>query len=260
MINCNILLKWSVSTCLTTMAVSQTAIAQTNHISPDIYIEKAEDFEEPTIQSWIDETLSILNSDEFASNLLSLQSAYPEVWLSEYQNTRTVPQLFEILKAQDNTQSDEAYLRTGIIMKGTSQKDPSEDDGYKGNDFASIGPRSWFKSLPLKMRLGRVHLDRYLTGNVVEKSCAINTMAHEISHTISLSSTKLQSYILDIPAGKAPEGVPTASYFVGTVAQCTYLQKNSRIKNEDLQKCLDLFVSQPFPSKRCDDYPDGTEL
>lgn len=241
-------------------SLSWTATAQDTDTIPNIFIEKAKSSEKSNIQEWVDESLKVLQSEEFYENLKTLESKYPEVWLSKYEKTRTISQLTEILKAKDPAKEDEAYLPTGIRMKGRSKKDNTRDIGYKGNTFASIGPRSSRKSLPLKMRLGRVHLDRYVTGDIVEKSCAINTMTHEISHTLSISSTKLQSYFLDIPAGLAPPGVPSASYFIGTVAQCTYLQKNGRITKDQFEGCMAVFVAQPFPSSRCDDFPDGKLL
>ena len=146
-----------------------------------------------------------------------------------------------------------------LILYELSVK-PSSSIGYIGNTFASVGPNSRKKTLPPKMRIGRVHLDRFVTGNVLEKSCAINTLAHEISHTLGSSPTNLQSYFLDIPEGKEPEGVPVASYLVGTIAQCTYLEEKGRIESNQFTECVKLFVPQPFPSKLCDDYPDGVKI
>jgi len=230
------------------------------YAGPDIYIKKAKESEKTSILAWVNESLSILKSDEFNSNLLSLEKIYPEVWLSEKEKTSNLLQLMFILAETDPNRLDAKYLKTGIIMKGRSKKDITRNIGYRGNTFASVGPHSKRKSLPLKMRIGRVHLDRYLTGDTVEKSCAINTMAHEISHTLSISSSNLQSYFLDIPAGLAPAGVPSASYFVGTVAQCTYLQNKGRIDNTQFETCVKLFVSQPFPSVKCNDFPEGTTI
>ena len=230
------------------------------HAGPDIYIKKAKKSEKASIVVWVNESISILKSDEFNSNLLSLENVYPEIWFSQKIGTRSLAQLMFVLAESDPTRLDAKYLKTGIIMKGNSKKDTTRNIGYRGNTFASVGTNSKRKSLPLKMRLGRVHLDRYLTGDTVEKSCAINTMVHEISHTLSVSSSKLESYFLDIPAGLAPEGVPSASYFVGTVAQCTYLQNKGRINKSQFETCVKLFVSQPFPSVRCNDFPTGTVI
>lgn len=238
--------------------LNSTAQAQTTYSSPEIFIEKAKNPEKEKLEELINFSISLLESDNFTRNLKSLETLYPQVWLSKYQKTRTLSELADILKLQDSTQSDASYLRTGVILKGKSKKKPSRAIGYKGNTFASIGPRSRTKSLPLKMRLGRVHLDRFVTGDTMEKSCAINTMTHEISHTLSLSSTNLQSYFLDIPAGLAPEGVPSASYLVGTVAQCTFLVDQGRIPQSKFETCVKHFVPQPFPSSSCNDYPDGT--
>jgi len=46
-------------------------------------------------------------------------------------------------------------------------------------------PENASPALTGEIALGRLHFARYTRGDAVEKSCALNTMTHEIGHTLS---------------------------------------------------------------------------
>ena len=61
-----------------------------------------------------------------------------------------------------------------------------------------------------------------------------------------------------------PRGVFEASYFIGIVAQCTYLEKVGRIETQDFANCMTTFSdpsnSSRFRSIACDDFPGNTPI
>jgi hypothetical protein len=72
----------------------------------------------------------------------------------------------------------------------------------------------------------------------LEKSCAINTAAHELTHTISETPGKVDFTIADGGyGGAAKKGQHFASYTVGSVAQCTWLQER-RAMPGSLAECV----------------------
>jgi len=90
-------------------------------------------------------------------------------------------------------------------------------------------------------------------------------MAHEISHTLSDRPGIFWMHILDTEENVTPpRGVFEASYFIGIVAQCTYLEKEGRIKAQDFPSCIKTF-SDPsdasrFRSIACDDFAGYTPI
>ena len=129
--------------------------------------------------------------------------------------------------------------------------------GFSGSRHASTGAGP--DQVTGHIRLGRVHLARYKSDNLVERSCAINTMAHEISHTLSERKTEFRMHILDSgPENRPPDGIIEASYLIGSAAQCSYLEIHGRIRSDALLSCFQTF-SDPtkasrFRSLACDDF------
>ena len=106
------------------------------------------------------------------------------------------------------------------------------------------------------MSIGRRHLRRYRSTNAVERSCAINTFAHERSHTFSSSLKYANLMIEDAGTGSPPVGgsVPIASYLIGSVAQCTALQNAGRIQAESVKACVAAFGVSDYWNTRCDQF------
>ena len=96
-----------------------------------------------------------------------------------------------------------------------------EDDEYPAN-AGYIGD-----GVSASFTLGRGHMFNWRSENIVRKSCAINTVSHEISHLVSTDPIKfdIKSQIIqDLGAAKHSENNAVASYLIGTVGQCTWLQ------------------------------------
>ena len=92
------------------------------HAGPDIYIKKAKKSEKASIVVWVNESISILKSDEFNSNLLSLENVYPEIWFLQKIGTRSLAQLMFVLAESDPTRLDAKYLNC-LLYTSPSPRD-----------------------------------------------------------------------------------------------------------------------------------------
>jgi len=80
-------------------------------------------------------------------------------------------------------------------------------------------------------------------------ACAINTLAHEWSHTISRAGGKATGYVFQ--DGKFEANQPLVSYQVGAIAQCTYLEAALMIDANQFDNCVRQVVGPPFNSATC---------
>ena len=106
-------------------------------------------------------------------------------------------------------------------------------------------------------------LNAFGAGDVVTRSCAINVAAHEYAHTISLTPVGYRVAFSDtgevqreIPDRRNP-GTPVASYLIGAVAQCTWLEKQGRIGQADVPACVEVFGTAAFNWSRCNQFAGG---
>lgn len=229
----------------------------------------ASDFETRKTKEWIQESYDILDSNEFHHNLQILKSHYAAIWLSPYLDLQSPKQLSKILKL-NSIQHPEAWrVPAALSLSGFPLKDENEEDGYgkEGDRYAGVGWTGYSENgiSTASMRIGRVHFDRYANGSVVERSCAINTLVHEISHTYSRFDKQYVEFILDTNKSKVitsngPDGTPVASYYIGSVAQCTFLQKRKRILSTDLRACVQTFGLTRCNSDRCNDFNEANSV
>ena len=113
----------------------------------------------------------------------------------------------------------------------------------------------------------------YTSGDVVKKSCAINSMAHEMSHLIGRrGASGFETVFHDSAAGaqcKKPsnaDAMSVASYLVGSVAQCIWLQRQGRLAKDDskgrgstasMEDCVRVFGVIAFNRARCWSFADS---
>ena len=252
---------------LTAVTAAQLPLGATvaQQRGPDTYLAGATRGEAATVERWLAETRQILTSDRFHENLRAIQSAHPRIWLSQWERYRTPAQLSQILRLQDPQRAGAWWVPTSLALVGAHGRDTSWDSGYSsdGNLDAANGWTGYEEDgrSAGAMRIGRVHYDRYANGNQVERSCAVNTLAHEISHTLSHTPRQYLEYFIDT-GGSGPErpGEPYASYLIGSLAQCTYLQNHGRIQASQIGACVTLFGVDRFNSNSCNDFPDGTPV
>lgn len=106
-------------------------------------------------------------------------------------------------------------------------------------------------------------LKAFTGGDAVTRSCAINVAAHEYAHTISLTPMGYRPAFTDtnevaraIPDRRHP-GTPVASYLIGAVAQCTWLETQGRIGPDDVRACIEVFGTTGFNWSRCGQFAGG---
>lgn len=90
-------------------------------------------------------------------------------------------------------------------------------------------------------------LEQWRSSSVLQRSCAINTLAHELSHTIPQSQN---AYVYQFTDRGRPWASfmnrALASYTLGTVAQCTYLQIEGSPEGADLRMCVEKWGTSKF--------------
>lgn len=114
---------------------------------------------------------------------------------------------------------------------------------------------------------GEIHIPpaviaQWRSADPVERSCAINTLAHEIAHTVSVSPFVFTPAFTDTNAeqptipGRRPGESPIASYLIGSAAQCAWLVREGRLAARDLGACVQVFGTAGF-NDRCASFGRG---
>jgi len=89
------------------------------------------------------------------------------------------------------------------------------------------------------IRLSKLVHDNWRAGSTMRRSLAINSLAHELSHTLSSRRDMLSMVFVDrgFSFGWLRGRPPIASYTIGSVAQCTFLEEHGQMA-EGLSACL----------------------
>ena len=238
-------------------------------IHPDIVAGDVELADKAALSSWIDETTALMTSPAFESNFKRASLTYPQVYVSKTQDIISSDLLLTRLKTEDPRLTALWWPKTYVVLTGERAKRLQNRGGFgfEAIRTASAGPIPDTETEPTtgQITLGRLHFARYVRGDTVEKSCAINTMAHEISHTLSDKADIFWMHILDSQRETTPpRRIFEASYFIGSVAQCTYLENIGRIAAPEFESCMLTFSdpsqSSRFRSRACDDFPDDKPI
>ena len=246
-----------------TKPVEQPAVT-TSGFNPHIVTGENSVAENEILQDWIDTSLSTLKSPTFETNLNRVAERYPQIWVSRARDVMPTSDLHNVLHTKNNYSPALWWPETSVLLIGeAATRLPNRTGhGFSGSRAASTGAMTETTG---GIELGRVHFARYAQGDIVERSCAINTMAHEISHTLSNREDEFWMHILD--SGKdsnPPAGVFETSYLIGTIAQCTFLQDAGRIEADDFFNCLltfsDPITQSRFRSRACNDFPDDKPI
>ncbi len=223
---------------------------------PLVYIDAVStDAERYQLQELLDEAVSTLKSDAFRTNLLALKTDYPKIFAHSGLPDASPERILKLLNAEEpNTR----IIRVPVALIGS---EAYNDGSGNFNYTARTGSTHWSGEEPVgSMSLGRVTMYRYKQENLVDKSCAINTVAHEMTHTISRVPGKYVFAISDTSvASRTDKSSPLASYLVGAVAQCTWLQQKKRIPSTGISACVKVFGTQNFNSARCSQFTPGQE-
>ncbi len=215
--------------------------------------------ERHALEDLIQRADDVLHSEAFAKNLAALAATYPTVYISASRPAGTLQDVADLLALRV---PGSRQVPVAVALVG------SESYGGAFNYSAYTGPISAFSdSEPSagSMSLGRVNMFRLRqwdpvtrAGDIVDHSCAINTMTHEMTHTISTDS---ELYVLAFTdEGVVGGDVPVASYLVGSVAQCTYLQLQKRIEESGVSACVEIFGVRAFNNLRCPAFSAGQPI
>jgi hypothetical protein len=209
--------------------------------------------EKEHLSKLIKESYSILQSDLFRANMLSLEKEYPSIFfqiendmINGSVKTGSTVDILNILQSKNQYR----YVPAAVGLVG--------DNKYF---FALSGITG--DSISASFTLGRGNLSNWLSNNIVEKSCPINTVSHELSHLISSDKTYFRTDtqpIRDMFAASQSGTNAVASYLIGAVAQCTWLQQNNYSPKVDLMSCVKVFGHRGFNSGRCSQFSSNQRI
>ena len=191
------------------------------------------------LSALIDRSVALMVDPRFAEMASSLNVQYPKVWF-----TRTLGfgDAAMVGRYVPSPPSPARYLPASVFPSNGW----ASTGGVEGNVRIEVSPKL---------------LDRYRSRDIVMRSCAINTMAHEISHTMTRSPTRYLYTFMDTGVGEEARRTPPASYLTGDIAQCMHLIDEGRIERGRLRQCVAVWYRpKGFQSQRCDDFPGNTPI
>ena len=210
--------------------------------------------EDAALRALLNESYGVLQSDLFRSNLKSLSDLFPVIFLRVDRagdDTRTVQNAsVDDLAGMIQARPPFRYVRAPVALVGDSRYFFALA-GIIGDDVHA------------SFSLGRGNFSHWLSTDMVRRSCAINTAAHELSHLISSDATAFRfdtQPIRDDHAATWSNGKPIASYLVGTAAQCTWLQQNQYSPAVDFRACVQVFGTRAFNALRCTQFSENRDI
>lgn len=180
---------------------------------------------------------AVVMSDALFANADALGATYPRIFLNTALGYKSPADTVALLSAPDS----------GLHFQST----PVE--------FGS-GAKTGFNGQRWRMQVSRKTLARWRSSDPVMKSCAVNTVAHEITHTFVAKSRGGMAFIDGGESARpSRRNGTTGSYVIGQLAQCTWLAEQGRISASDVATCVPVFYSAggKFAAGRCDDFGDG---
>lgn len=191
------------------------------------------------LSALIDRSVAMMVDPRFAEMASSLNAQYPKVWFTRALGFGDATMVGRYVPGPP---SPARYLPATVIPF---------------NGWASTGGVEGSVRIQVSPKL----LDRYRSRDVVMRSCAINTMAHEISHTMTRSPTRYLYAFMDTGVGEEARRTPPASYLTGDIAQCMHLIDEGRIERSRLRQCVAVWYRpKGFQSHRCDDFPGNAPI
>lgn len=209
--------------------------------------------EQALLERLLGEAYAVLRSDAFTANLRSLGERYPTIYAKASEQAATPETLARIVSLE---KSGARYTPVAVQIVGDGdRRDPLRQHASAG-EGQGYGRYS-------DMVLGRAIIEQFATGDIVNRSCAVNAAAHEYAHTIATTPIGFTIAFTDTTgrqtriADRQHPGTPVASYLIGAVAQCTWLQQKGRIDRSGLAACVEVFGVSAFNWKRCSQFADG---
>lgn len=207
--------------------------------------------EESQLGALLGEAFGVLRSDRFRDNLESLGGRYPVIYAKADDQEATPAKLASVIGL------DGMFTRFApanvVLEGGADPKDPTRDNARAGE---GVGRYS-------EITIGRNVLQQFRIADLVAQSCAVNVAAHEYAHTLSTTPMGFGIAFTDTTdakpkiEGRQHPGTPVASYLIGAVAQCTWLQFKGRIGRDDVPACVEVFGVNAMNWARCIQFQGG---
>lgn len=199
----------------------------------------------------LQEGYAVLRSSAFRTNLEALQGRYPVIYARPSEQATDAEGVASVI-ALERPGSRFAPAQAMIV----------DDDGEALGAAGEGGTSGRYSDLLVT----RGVLSAFGSADVVTRSCAINVAAHEYAHTISLTPVGYRVAFTDtdeaqrrIPSRRNP-GTPVASYLIGAVAQCTWLERQGRIGRDDVPACVEVFGTAALNWARCGQFAGGESV
>lgn len=189
------------------------------------------------MQTLIDTSAGIIEQTRWLENGTVLKPDNPEIWLTKalgYADSEKVTQMVA------SPAQPLHYLPVTVVR-------------HRGGAVTRL--RNGNVQIALNKRI----LRRWRSNDPVERACAVNTMTHEISHTITRVPNRFYPAFTDTgDSNREARNGTVASYFTGDLALCTYLMNEGRIDASGLKKCVTAWYEPGgFQSYRCTKFNSG---
>ena len=204
--------------------------------------------EAKTVTRLLEEAHGVLLSPEFRRNLLALQNRYPSVYAKDSDQSAPMARIASIVSLEPPG-ARFAPAEVAIVDDAPDALGAAGEGGVSGR-YSDI-------------LITRSVLGAYGSTDVVARSCAINVAAHEYAHTIVLTPMGFGIAFTDTKEGQSSipnrknTSTPVASYLIGAVAQCTWLERQGRLGQGDVPSCVEVFGVRAFNWDRCGQFAGG---
>lgn len=203
--------------------------------------------ETKVLQALLDTGYGVLRSSEFQANLRALGERYPAIYARDNAQSATAAEIADIVALKPlGSRFAPAQVELTRIPGGLG----AAGEGAVSGRYADV-------------HIDRVVLGAWRAADPVFRSCAVNVAAHEYAHTIVLTPMGFGIAFTDSAPGedrianrRRPD-TPVASYLIGAVAQCTWLQQQGRIDRREVAACVEVFGTAAFNADRCRQFEGG---
>jgi hypothetical protein len=224
------------ASCATPIPQTSSAPALLENTSPFVLTidDRVKAADRATLTEIVNATVQVITSDRFAERLAAIEQQ--QLWLSPGEDTLPPREVLEI------------YLGRHPSMRSVPTLVSVTKKWFSGAPITGLSA-----SPPVRgtIRLSTAELKRWRKGTPQGRSCAVNTLAHELTHTISRSADRGVYLFTDRGRDAATQqGQPLVSYVVGSVAQCTMLEAHNALGG-DFAACVRRWGTNLFYSGGC---------
>jgi hypothetical protein len=223
-------------------------LAATDRPFRELHGTQGED-ERKALASLLENSYAVLRSPELQDALRTVAPRYPVIYARNDDQTASPAEVADLLALRT---PGARYVQVDVRLI-----DAAPDFlGMAGEHEAGEGRYA-------DIKLVRPVLSAWAARDQVMRSCAINVAAHEYAHTLSTSPIVYDAAFTDTRpgegriAGRTDRENPVASYLLGTLAQCVWLQRQGRIGRDGIAACVEVFGATSGNPARCGAFQRG---